>query len=82
MREPPAHDVSPAMRWVPVVTMLQLALDMALAKAVPQGYGHNYVAEDYIPAWVAVLEPEGWDAGAVARLQEHCGLRWGLGCRE
>ena len=41
MREPPAPDVSPRMEWFPLVTMLQLALDMALAKSVPEGYGHN-----------------------------------------
>ena len=81
IREPPAPDVSPRMEWFPLVTMLQLALDMALAKSVPEGYGHNYTAEDYIPAWIAVLDPPGWDAEAVARLRAHCDTRWGLGCR-
>lgn len=81
MREPSAHDVSDELRWMPVVTMLQLALDMALAKAVPQGYGHNYVAEDYILAWVAVLGLDDWNEADIARLQAHCGMEWGLGCR-
>lgn len=80
MREPPAFDVSDRLRWMPVVTMLQLALDMMLATEVPQGFGHNYSAEDYIPAWDAVLG-SGWDTAAIERLQAHCGAQWGLGCR-
>ena len=80
MEEPPTPDVSPRIEWFPLVTMLQLALDMALAKSVPEGYGHNYTAVDYIDAWIAVTDPQGWDADAVARLKVHCGERWGLGC--
>lgn len=82
MREPPGHDVSPYLRWIPVVTMLQLALDMAIATSVPQGYGHNYVARDYIPAWVAILDPEGWTDEDIRQLQAHCDTRWGPGCRQ
>lgn len=81
MEEPTAPDVSPRIEWFPLVTTLQLALDMALAKAVPEGYGHNYTAEDYIAAWIAVTEPPGWDPEAVERLRAHCDGRWGLGCR-
>jgi uncharacterized membrane protein len=80
MAEPPAFDVSDELSWMPVVTMLQLALDMALATAVPPGYGHNYVAEDYVPAWAAVLGTD-WPEAELARLQAHCGARWGPGCR-
>jgi uncharacterized membrane protein len=80
MEEPPAPDVSPRIEWFPLVTMLQLALDMALAKTVPEGYGHNYTAVDYVDAWIAVTDPQGWDADAVARLKAHCGEHWGLGC--
>ena len=81
MKEPPAEDVSPLLRWIPVVTMLQLALDMAIATSVPDGYGHNYVAEDYITAWAAVLDPEGWSAADLDRLRDHCRLGRGEGCR-
>ncbi len=81
MREPAAPDVSPAMRFLPIVTQFQLAMDMAISKAVPEGYGHNYLAEDYIDAWIAVTDPDGWSAAEVARLKEWCGLEWGLGCR-
>jgi uncharacterized membrane protein len=82
MREPRAPDVSPAMRFIPVVTQLQLALDMALALAVPSGFGHNYAARDYIDPWVAVTDPAGWDEAESARLKSWCGDEWGLGCRK
>jgi uncharacterized membrane protein len=81
MREPPAPDVSPAMRFIPIVTQFQLAVDMIVALAAPPGYGHNYEAEDYIDAWVSLTDPEGWSAEETARLKAWCGLEWGLGCR-
>ena len=81
MREPRAPDVSPLMRFIPVVTQFQLALDMALALGMPSGYGHNYAAADYIDGWVAVTDPAGWSEADTVRLQEWCGPEWGLGCR-
>lgn len=81
MREPPAPDVSPASRFVPIVTQFQLAFDMAISKAVPQGFGHNYVANEYIDAWIAVTAPEGWSDADTIRLKDWCSLDWGLGCR-
>ena len=81
MKEPRAADVSPKIRFIPVVTQLQLALDMALALGVPGGYGHNYIAHDYIDPWAAVTAPEGWNDETSARLKEWCGQEWGQGCR-
>jgi uncharacterized membrane protein len=81
MRQPPAPDVSPDLSFMPVVTQFQLVVDMILALAIPPGYGHSYIARDYIDAWVAVTAPEGWTAEDTARLKERCGLEWGLGCR-
>lgn len=81
MREPPAPDVSPEMAFLPLVTQFQLAMDMAMSTAVPHGFGHNYLAEDYIDAWIAVTAPEGWAEEDVARLKEWCGPEWGAGCR-
>lgn len=70
MRAPRAPDVSPTLRWYPVVTMLQLAADMAAgAEAAPPGYGHNLAAEHYIDAWVALTEPGGWSEAEVERLK-------------
>ena len=60
MQPPVGPDVSPELRWYPVVTFLQLGLDMAIALAVPIGHGHYYAPEHYIDAWVAVTDPQGW----------------------
>lgn len=52
-------DISPDLRWFPVVTMFQNALDMAISLQVPR-FGHFYVYQDYIPGWVTVLDPPDW----------------------
>lgn len=64
-----AFDVPEELRWYPVVTMFQLALDMAIALKVPR-FGHFYVAPDYIDAWAEVVQPEGWSPERAARLKE------------
>ena len=69
MRAPRAPDVAPEFRWFPIVTMFQLALDMAISLQV-EGYGHYYIAPDYIDAWAMVVEPEGWTPEKAARLVE------------
>jgi uncharacterized membrane protein len=68
MRHPRGPDVSPDLRWFPVVTMLQLAADMMVGTA-PRGFGHEYAASDYIEAWLALAEPAGWTAAEVERLK-------------
>ncbi|QJQ94542.1 MULTISPECIES: alpha/beta-hydrolase family protein [Halomonadaceae] len=69
MREPRGPDVSPELRWYPVVTMLQLLADLAIGVA-PRGYGHEYSVADYIDAWVALTEPEEWSDAQLERLRE------------
>ncbi|MCW1957338.1 MAG: alpha/beta-hydrolase family protein [Mycobacterium sp.] len=59
LREPRGYDVSDDMKWIPVVTFLQVAADMAVAVNVPDGHGHHYV-KDVVNAWAAVLQPPGW----------------------
>ncbi|MBL1419093.1 MAG: alpha/beta-hydrolase family protein [Alphaproteobacteria bacterium] len=54
-------DVSPELRWYPIVTFVQLLLDMATAIIPPLGYGHTYGPNGYIDAWAEVTAPEGWD---------------------
>ena len=73
MNAPRAPDVSPELRWYPVVTMLQLALDMAVATGTPMGYGHVYAPEHYVDAWVAVADISDWSPDALARLKDHLG---------
>lgn len=65
-----APDVSPKMRWIPVVTLFQVGLDMAVAVGT-LGYGHDYGARHYIPAWAATLAPANWTPQDEARLVAH-----------
>lgn len=60
MREPRGPDVSSDLRWYPVVTMLQLAVDM-VSGTEPRGFGHDYAAEHYFDSWLALTEPTGWN---------------------
>jgi uncharacterized membrane protein len=66
---PRGPDVSPNFAWYPIVTGLQVAFDMVGASAQGTGLGHLYDASDYIDAWVAVTEPEGWSAAALENLR-------------
>lgn len=70
MGDPRGPDVSLDLRWFPIITMLQLAADMAAGTA-PPGYGHEYAAEHYFDAWVALIEPPGWDEEALSRLRDY-----------
>lgn len=65
-----APDLSAQMRWIPIVTMLQVGFDMAVSVGT-LGYGHDYVARHYIPAWAETLAPEGWSPEIEERLVAH-----------
>jgi len=75
MEAPRGPDVSPELRWYPVVTMLQLALDMAVATSTPMGYGHVYAPEHYVDAWVAVTDVQDWSADAITQLKEQLAVK-------
>ena len=75
MNAPRGPDVSPELRWYPIVTMLQLALDMAVATGTPMGFGHVYAPEHYVDAWVAVTDVSDWSAEALAKLKSHLAAR-------
>ncbi|WP_372491711.1 alpha/beta hydrolase [Gordonia zhenghanii] len=63
-------DVLDATQWIPFVTFLQVAADMAVSVDVPDGHGHNYLAS--IPkAWARILEPAGWTDADTERLLPH-----------
>ncbi len=68
LQPPRAPDVSPDLRWYPLVTMLQLAADMGAGSA-PTGYGHEYAAGDYIDAWEALTDPPGWEQAELRALK-------------
>lgn len=71
MNAPRGPDVAPELRWYPIVTMLQLALDMAVATNTPMGFGHVYAPEHYVDAWVAVTDLHDWSDDALAQLKNH-----------
>jgi uncharacterized membrane protein len=68
---PRGPDVSPELRWYPVVTMLQLAVDMLMANQTPMGYGHVFAPAHYVDAWLTLMDVEGWSQDRIAGLKEH-----------
>lgn len=71
MNAPVGPDVSPELRWYPVVTFLQLLVDMAVGLSVPIGFGHYFAPEHYIDGWVAVTDPDGLTTETAAPLKDH-----------
>lgn len=71
MQAPLGPDVSPALRWYPVVTMLQLALDMAVANTTPMGHGHVYAPAHYLEGWLAVTDVRDWAPARLQALRDH-----------
>ena len=65
---PRGPDVAPQMRWYPVVSSMQLVLDMMLADDAPMGYGHVFAPSHYIAAWRQVAGIEDWSAQDLAHL--------------
>lgn len=62
-------DVTPELRWFPVVTMLQLAADMASGVS-PRGYGHHYAAEHYLEVWLSLTGVSGWSHAELDQLRD------------
>src|SRR5215472_19102219 len=71
MLPPRGSDVSPRLRWYPVVTLLQLTLDMLMATNAPIGYGHVYAPAHYIDAWIEVTDVRDWSPQEITRLKQH-----------
>jgi len=65
------HDVSPYLRWVPLVTFFQIGFDIPAATSVPIGYGHNFAPASYIDAWVEVTQPKNWTSADTLNLKSH-----------
>ncbi|UTX52090.1 alpha/beta hydrolase [Leucobacter aridicollis] len=61
-------DISTAMRWIPIVTGLQVTVDMLVGEAVPASYGHNY-GDVVLTAWQQVAPSDGIDDLALERVQ-------------
>jgi uncharacterized membrane protein len=71
MAVPRGPDVSSELRWYPVVTMLQLALDMLMANQTPIGYGHVFAPAHYVDAWLTLMDVNEWSPDQIAGLKEH-----------
>jgi uncharacterized membrane protein len=69
LSEPRGPDVSPELRWHPVVTALQLGVDAAVSTETPVGYGHVFAAQHYIDAWLEVTGVSDWSPTDIARLK-------------
>jgi uncharacterized membrane protein len=69
---PRGRDVNDHMRWAPVVTFWQVALDLPFASGAPVGHGHRYL-ENIVDGWAAVLAPTGWTAADTAGVREAVG---------
>ncbi len=68
-REGAGTDVNPDLRWWPLVTFWQVAIDQAAANAPPDGHGHVY-EDDMVPVWDAVLHTPSRDAAELAGIVE------------
>ncbi len=71
MAMPRGPDVSPELRWYPLVTFFQLLLDVMTATTTPMGYGHVYAPQHYIDAWIEVTDVQGWSSEDIERLKRH-----------
>lgn len=69
LREARGYDVLDSVRWIPVVTFLQVSADMADSNNVPDGHGHTFHA-DIANSWAAILEPPGWTGDDTDRLRQ------------
>ena len=69
LREPRGTGVLPTMRWIPVVTMLQVAADQMVANSVPPGQGHRFGLAP-VRAWTHILPPPGWNDARTDRLAD------------
>ena len=71
MLPPRGQDVSPQLRWYPVVSFLQLAVDKFMATSAPIGFGHVYAPEHYIDAWIEVTDVRDWSPEEITRLKQY-----------
>jgi uncharacterized membrane protein len=58
------------MAWWPLFTWEQMLIDFTTNGIVPPGFGHNY-SNSHATGWAAVMQPEGWDAATVQRLERY-----------
>lgn len=64
-------DVSPDFLWLPLVTFLQLGVDVMTATKPPRGYGHRYSFESYARAWAMLVDRPNWTDDRLDALVDH-----------
>jgi uncharacterized membrane protein len=69
LEEPLDPAVNPAVKWTPVVTFLQLVVDMGVSNDFDEDHGHKYGTQP-LSAWYAVVRPPGWDQARVEELRQ------------
>lgn len=75
LQGPRPPDISPSMRWYPLVTMTQTAMDMSLSMGAPMGFGHVYSPSHYMAAWLQATGIDDWTPEEVARLGDYLDQR-------
>jgi uncharacterized membrane protein len=68
LEEPLDPAVNPAIKWTPVVTFMQLVVDMGVSNDFDEDHGHKYGTQP-LSAWYAVVRPPGWDEARVEELR-------------
>ncbi len=65
-----ASDISDSMIWMPVITGVQVTIDMLGGEAVPARHGHNF-GDVVLTGWREVTGDAGLDDAVLARVQQH-----------
>jgi uncharacterized membrane protein len=74
LREPRAPDVLSDVHWFPVVTFVQVTVDLLNGYAIDlDGYGHRYGGV-ILDAWLAIAPPPDWDEAERDRIAEALGF--------
>ncbi|MFD0549391.1 alpha/beta hydrolase [Streptomyces rectiviolaceus] len=68
--DPLGPDITPAIRWFPVVTFWQTSVDMAVSYGVEAPHGHRY-GTGPVDGWAAIVPREGWTGDDTERLRRH-----------
>lgn len=64
-----SEHISTSMRWIPIITGLQVAVDLLGADQVPAHVGHNY-GDVIVPAWINVLGDPGLPEETLQAIQD------------
>lgn len=75
LQHPRPPDIPDSMRWYPLVTMLQMSMDLPLSMTTPMGFGHVYAPSHYVRAWHEVAGLTDWTPSEMARLQGYLDAR-------